>query len=140
MLQKAHYLVFQIFPISRAPEIGKLDSSHSSFQPKKGNTTGNTVADLSNHLCTVSLWRASRASRRQNRGFCCRRVDRDALACHNKKRLSLFSPNLLWTSHFPYVASFARCLAPTSIHPSNLSSNPNASRYFSQTTLLYIQI
>lgn len=52
MLQKAHYLVFQIFPISRAPEIGKLDSSHSSFQPKKGNTTGNTVADLSNHLCT----------------------------------------------------------------------------------------
>lgn len=51
MLQKAHYLVFQIFPISRAPEIGKLDSSHSSFQlqPKKGNTA---VADLSNHLCT----------------------------------------------------------------------------------------
>ena len=140
MLQKAHYLVFQIFPISRAPAIGKLDSSHSSFQlqPKKGNTTGNTVADLSNHLCTVSLWRASRASRRQNRGFYCRRVDRDDLACHNKKRLSLFSPNLLWTSHFPtlHLSHVVSLLHP----PSNLSSNPNASRYFSQTTLLYIQI
>ena len=116
MLQKAHYLVFLIFPI----KVLELQQSENwialivvfQLQPKKGNTAVCCRPVESPLHCTALEIIASKQTTKPWILLPTSRSRR--LGLPQQEETVTFQSQSTLDKPFPYVASFARCLAPTS--------------------------